>query len=79
MQLRFDKMLCDLRLGGERRVQTQPDHCRTGLAGYLAYRDQLHPELFERAGQQTAAEKLQARVVKLVEAPLAERVEEVES
>lgn len=71
---RFAKALCDLGRHGQQPIPVDPDHCRQALTGYQHYRDQLHAELLERAGQKTADAKLQARVVKLLEARLAERV-----
>jgi hypothetical protein len=67
---RFAKILCDLGYHGPQSIPLKSDHCRQALAQYRQYREQLHAELFERAGQKTADEKLQARVVKLLEGRL---------
>jgi hypothetical protein len=70
---RFAKALCDLGRHGPQPIPVEPDHCRQVLTRYQQYREQLHAELVERAGQKTANAKLQARVVKLLETRLAEK------
>ncbi len=63
----FAKALCDLGLHGSLPIPMEPEHCRQALGRYQAYREQMHAEFAERAGQKMTDAKLQARVVKLVE------------
>jgi hypothetical protein len=68
---RFAKALCDFGRHGPQPIPLAAEHCRQTLTRYQRYREQLHSELVERAGQKTTDVKLQAQVVKLLETRLA--------
>ena len=70
---RFAKELSDLGRHGPQPIPLGPEHCREALARYQEYREQLHAEIAERTAQKTADERLQGRVVRMVEARVRER------
>jgi hypothetical protein len=67
----FAKVLSDLGRQGEQPIPLEPEHCRQALSAFRDYREQFHAELVERAGQKTTDARIQARVVKMVEARIA--------
>jgi hypothetical protein len=67
----FAKLLSDLGRHGEQLLPLEPEHCQQALASYRDYCEQFHAEVVERAGQKTTDARMQARVVKMVEARLA--------
>jgi len=75
----FVKILCDHGRHGRQTIPVQPEHCHKALFRYQQYREQIRAELLERVGQKTTDEKLQARVMKMLEARLTDETNDQSS